>query len=701
MGNPTESTVISQAERFNEPQARRLLSTASHIDKLLLEIEEILSASSSGGFPKYKNPLAPVQVRVVRDYIKRLRQQIIRVLADLEVNLPEPRFDSTFSIKVMLQFIQIALEEIAPQRLGGYGTVPHSLVKPLAGGIQEMIGIVRQMDFYLSQRIEADLSNRLLQLRETDVDVGLLKKLGDLVERHSLVEFRQPLAQLVEKIEFPTYEIAFFGRVSTGKSSLLNAIIGMNLLPIGVTPITAVPTRIKNGPNSQLLVWSAEGRFAKYSTGQLPEFVTEAQNPGNEKRVARLLVEIPLSILPEEVLLVDTPGLGSLALEGAAETLAYLPNCDLGVVLVDAASNLQADDVATVDALRTASVPALVVLSKADLVPEQDRERLLDYTRTQLGRQLRMDIDVALLSSRPELASLLQEWVAHQISPRVANARQLSGESNQRKTRSLARGILRALEVSAKASDPRFDKLSDEFKAAETQLRRAASLIEDTWRQCVGLTDQIRSAGEPALDRLAESATTVWQEDPSSSSLDNAWIARKIDQLAQTEAEHLASLVQNTAEELTAALEAAASVITTGEQEDHFTLRNFVKEMPPADFNYPPIRLSRPRLLRMSATLAQRSTRNEIEKQLGGSIIEFFTSYGRILEVWFRGTLDTIAREFEVHADVYRAQLQRLTAGAVSQGRAPAERILEEVSLLRRELELEEAEQVESGVPIA
>ncbi|MGC2658116.1 MAG: dynamin family protein [Bryobacteraceae bacterium] len=688
------------AQRFNEAQARRLLATSSYIDKLLLEIEEILSASSSGGFPKYKNPLAPAQVRVVRDYIKRLRQQIIRVLADLEIPLPEPRFDSTFSIKVTLQFIQIALEEIAPRRLQGYGMVPESLIKPLAGGIQEMTGIVRQMDSYLNQPIEVDLSNRLGQLRGTDIDVSLLKKLGDIVERHSLVEFRAPLSQLVDKIEFPVYEIAFFGRVSTGKSSLLNAIIGANLLPVGVTPITAVPTRIKNGPASQLLVWSAEGRFAKYPAEQLPEFVTEAQNPGNQKRITRLLIEIPLPILPDEVLLVDTPGLGSFALEGASETLAYLPNCDLGVVLVDATSNLQADDVATVDALRAASVPALVVLSKADLVPEQDRQLLLDYTRTQLRHQLNMGIDVALLSSHPESASLLQQWVARQITPRVADARRLSRESNQRKLRSLAQGVLRALEVSAKTTAVPSDKLPDDLKAVETQLRDVASLIEETSEHCFELTDQVRDNGESTLDRLAESALAYWQKDPDAPYLDNLWVARQTNQLAQAEAERLASLIQITAQELTSALDRAASVLSTGDREARFTLQNFVKDMPPADYAPPAVRLNKPQWFRLSARLAKRSIRSQLDKRLVASIREFFTSYGRTLEVWLRGALDNVAREFETHGDVYRAQFQRLNAGALSHDDVPAERVLEDVASLKRELDLEEPKPIESSASI-
>lgn len=690
MSKETEVGIVLQAGEFNEPQKRRLVSSASYIDKLLTDIEQILSASTSGGFPKYKNPLAPVQVRVVRDYIKRLRQQIVHVFAALDVELPEPRFDSSFSIRVTLQFIEVALEEIAPHRLVGYGSVSESLVKPLAGGIQEMKGIVRQMESYLNQRIEADLSNRLLQLQTSDGDTKVLKKLGDILERYSLIEFRAPLSQLVEKIESPTYEIAFFGRVSTGKSSLLNAIMGIELLPVGVTPITSVPTRIKNGLSSQLLVWTAEGRFSKFPIQQLAEFATEAQNPGNEKRVTRLLVEIPLSMLPDEVVLVDTPGLGSLALEGAAETLAYLPRCDLGVVLVDASSNLQTDDVATVDALRAAAVPALVVLSKADLIPEGDRHRLLEYTRTQLARQLGIEVDVALLSSRPELNLFLGEWVAHQISPRVADAKRLAQESNRRKARSLGRRILHALEMIARTGGVRSGRFSEDLRTAERRLRQAASLVESVRDESFEVTDAIRHAGEPALTRLVDAAIELWQQD-TSWHIDQSWIARMINQVAQKEAERLANLIQDEARELSTALETAASMLSTGEREERFSLEGFVKDMPAAEFTSPTAYLEKPRVFGLSVGLARRSLQSDLKKRLGSSTVEFFESYGHTLEVWTRGTLDHLAREFETHADIYRAQLQRLT-GASSQSETSSDRVLEDVSFLKQELGVEGAE---------
>ncbi len=687
------------SEQLNEAQRRRLLSSVSYIDKLLMDTEQILAASASGGFPKYKNPLSPIQARVAHDYIKRLRQQILHVLANLEVSLPEARFDSTFSIQVTLQFVEVALEEIAPERLTGFGSVPESLVRPLAGGIQKMKGIVRQMNSYLIQRADADLSSRLLRLPEFEADSGFLRELGSIIDRHGLIEFRASLSQLVEKIETPAYEIAFFGRVSAGKSSLLNRIIGLDLLPTGVTPITAVPTRIKNGLASQLLVWTADGRLSEYGSDRLADFATEAGNPGNEKHVTRLLVEMPLPILPNEVVLVDTPGLGSLALEGAVQTLAYLPRCDLGVVLVDGSSNLHADDVATVDALRAASVPALVVLSKVDLLMENDRARLIDYTRTQLDDQLGTEVHVAPLSTRSELAGLLEDWIRNEIAPRVADARRLARESNQRKARNLGQRLLRALEISAKASticSP--DTLSHELSKAEGQLRTAASVIESTRAKCFKQTDRIRDAGEPAIRWLAEKAVIFWGQEPQSSQIGNAWVAKHVHQLAQAEAEQVAHLIQRAACELAGALDEAARTLSIGEPEDRFDLQTFVKEMPSIEFSVIAGDLKRPILFSVSTGWARRSVQQELEKQLGGRLIQFFKSYGHAIEVWARTSLNSLAGEFETHADVYRAQLQRLSSTGPVTNRGSNESIFQDMAFLREKLGLEEiAQSLESS----
>ncbi len=99
--------------------------------------------------------------------------------------------------------------------------------------------------------------------------------------------------------------------------------------------------------------------------------MAEQLNPGNEKHVTRIVVELGSARLRDGITFVDTPGLGSLATRGAAETLAYLPRCDLGVVLIDAGSTLTPDDLQTIQILYDAAIPATVLLSRADCSPRK------------------------------------------------------------------------------------------------------------------------------------------------------------------------------------------------------------------------------------------------------------------------------------------------------------------------------------------
>lgn len=129
-------------------------------------------------------------------------------------------------------------------------------------------------------------------------------------------------------------------------------------------PITTVPARIVHSSALRLTVSCADRKPERIEISRLPEFVSEEFNPGNGKRVTRIVVELPSSRLRDGITPVDTPGLGSLATAGAAETLAYLPRCDLGVVLIDAGSTLTTEDLATLRNLYEAAIPARVLSPK-------------------------------------------------------------------------------------------------------------------------------------------------------------------------------------------------------------------------------------------------------------------------------------------------------------------------------------------------
>jgi GTP-binding protein EngB required for normal cell division len=351
--------------QLNEHQQTRLRVTCQYIDKLLADAEDILhAATSQSPFPRYLADITPAQIRVVEDHIRRLRSQLVRTLAWQQMRPVPPDIPASRAILSNLTFVDIAIEELKPHYMRGFGAVPDDAVSELNGVVHELRALITGMERYLNQELNQDLEGRLLQLERTGIDVVLLRLMEQIATRNGLVEFHLRINALVSRLEEDTFEVALFGRVSSGKSSLLNALLGTAILPVGVNPITAIPTRLRYGNALKVAVTYGDGRNAQVSIGELSRLVTERGNPGNSKNIVRAVVEVPSPRLQEGIMLVDTPGLGSLAKRGGAETLAYLPSCDLALLLIDAGATLNEEDIGTLRLLYEASIPALVLLSK-------------------------------------------------------------------------------------------------------------------------------------------------------------------------------------------------------------------------------------------------------------------------------------------------------------------------------------------------
>jgi predicted GTPase len=106
---------------------------------------------------------------------------------------------------------------------------------------------------------------------------------------------------------------------------------------------------------------------------ELGSLVSEQGNPGNSRNVVRATVQVPSPRLTQAILLADTPGLGSLARRGRAETLAYLPSCDLALLLIDAGTALNKEDVGTLRLLSEAAIRKL--LHEISRIAEQALDR--------------------------------------------------------------------------------------------------------------------------------------------------------------------------------------------------------------------------------------------------------------------------------------------------------------------------------------
>ena len=415
--------------------------------------------------------LNPAQVRVIEDHIGRLRAQLLRALAWQNMKPNPPDIPATRSVTIDLAFIDIAIEELKPGYMQGYGAVPEDAVTELNGVVYELRSLVEGMERYVRQGVGKDLESRLRKLEETGYDVALLQLIEEIVTRHGLVEFRSRIDLLTSRLEDNNLEVALFGRVSSGKSSLLNTLLNTDVLPVGVDPITAVPTKLRYGPSLRATVAYGDGRVEDITVDQLAKLITEQGNPGNLRNVVRAMVEVPSPRLREGIVLVDTPGLGSLAKRGSVETLAYLPSCDLALLLIDAGTTLNEEDIGTLRLLYEAGIPALALLSKADLLADEDLPRVVGYIREQLQHELGLGIDVHPVSSQPECSILIDQFFEHELLPRFNRARGVRNDSIARKIGALRESVTAALVTTLDQGKRRGHDLPSGVRGLEEKLR--------------------------------------------------------------------------------------------------------------------------------------------------------------------------------------------------------------------------------------
>lgn len=220
------------ANSLNANHERRLSVTCRYIDRLLADMETALSVSASKlAFPQYAPDIAPAQRRVIEDYIGRIRAQLVRVLDGQRIERPPADIPVSRSLHATLTFIDIAAEEMKPEYMRGYGEIPRAAAVELNGISGELQGLVRQLDQYLAHGSRENLQERLERLEQTGDEVSLLKKLEPVITEHGLVEFRSTMSMILDRLEDNSFEIAIFGRVSSGKSSLLNGILDSKAQP--------------------------------------------------------------------------------------------------------------------------------------------------------------------------------------------------------------------------------------------------------------------------------------------------------------------------------------------------------------------------------------------------------------------------------------------------------------------------------------
>lgn len=183
------------------------------------------------------------------------------------------------------------------------------------------------------------------------------------------------LRHLVSDAEKTELEVGVVGITSSGKSALINALMGEALLPEATRAISNVVVRCRKGEKRALTVINKEGERIQISGQELTPVTVEAlasEHSESNRDSAYLEWSSPGAALPEGLVLVDTPGLDACGFPEHADLVLrrILPHLDIVLYVTSIRSRLKEADIELLKAVMEQDQRIIFILSQIDL--EQD-----------------------------------------------------------------------------------------------------------------------------------------------------------------------------------------------------------------------------------------------------------------------------------------------------------------------------------------
>ena len=276
---------------------------------------------------------------------------------------------------------------------------------------------------------------------------------GEICGQYQITALEDFLESCRAFAEEETLNIAVFGRFKAGKSSFLNHLLGRQLLPVGVIPVTTVVTEVEYGPQERAEVRFLDGRVEPVPLERVGEFLSEAHNPENTKQTALVRVELPSMERYRGIRFVDTPGLESVLEHNTDASMDWLPNVGLALVAVGVDPPLSQHDIELIRNLSRYTPNISLLLTKVDLLDASESTEVKGFVQKQLARYWTGSVPVFQYSVRPGFEHLRAHLNESLLSQVHAEADEQHAAILRHKIASLIGECIDYLRVALKAAE--------------------------------------------------------------------------------------------------------------------------------------------------------------------------------------------------------------------------------------------------------
>ncbi len=213
-----------------------------------------------------------------------------------------------------------------------------------------------------------------------------------------------------QKLSENYFNLVVIGQFKRGKTTFINALLGQDLLPTAVIPLTSIITVLRYGETLSIKIFFENNTAKEIKLDELADYITEKHNPKNEKKVNYAEILYPSQYLQNGVQIIDTPGIASIHEHNTEATYQYLPNADAAVFLVSVDPPITQAEFSLLNDLKNDISKIFFVLNKVDIVNDHDLNESLRYTKKIIEKEVGLEnITIFPLSAREALNGKLLE----------------------------------------------------------------------------------------------------------------------------------------------------------------------------------------------------------------------------------------------------------------------------------------------------
>jgi tetratricopeptide (TPR) repeat protein/GTPase SAR1 family protein len=177
--------------------------------------------------------------------------------------------------------------------------------------------------------------------------------------------------------------VTVMGEFKSGKSSFVNAFIGAEVAPTGITPTTATINVVRYGRERAGRIYGHDGTCTEMGWDELTAYLQQL-SAEDSRKIDRVEMLVPLPQL-EKINIVDTPGLNSILPEHEATALGFIAKADAIVWVFSAGQSGKASEKKALLQIREEGKRVLGVLNKADQLNEPDLAEVLTFVGHEIG----------------------------------------------------------------------------------------------------------------------------------------------------------------------------------------------------------------------------------------------------------------------------------------------------------------------------